>query len=51
MENNEAEQNRERRIMEHSHRFGELSDTIKCSNIHIIGEEEEKGRQKIYLRK
>ena len=44
MENNEAEQQRERTIMDHENRLREISDSIKCNNIHIIGvPEEEKG--------
>ena len=54
MENNEAEQKTER-IMEHESRLKELSDSIKCNNICIVGipeeEEEDKREQKIYLRK
>ena len=51
MENNEAEQKRERRIMEHKNRLGELSDSIICNNIHILGipeEEREKGAEHFF---
>ena len=41
METKEAEQKRERIIMEHENRFRELSDSIKYNNIHIIGVLEE----------
>ena len=41
MENNEAEQKRERKIMNHKSRLRELSDSIKHNNIHIIGVPEE----------
>ena len=37
MESNEAEQKRERRIMQNENRLRELNDSIKCNNIHIIG--------------
>ena len=45
MENNEVEPSREI-IMEKEHRLGELSDSVKHNNIHIIEvpEEEEKKR-------
>ena len=45
MENNVADK-RERKIMQHENSFRELSDSIKCNNIHIIGgqEEEERGK-------
>ena len=48
MENNEAEQRKER-IMGHENRLRELSDSIKCNNIHIIGisEKEEKGTENL----
>ena len=49
MENNETEQKRQRRIMEHKNRLRELSDSIKRYNICIIGvpeEEERKGYRK-----
>ena len=54
MDNNEAEQNRERQIMQHENRLRKLSDSTKCINIHTIGmpEEEERERgKKIYLKK
>ena len=37
MLNNQAERKREKRIMENDKRLGELSDSIKCNNIRIIG--------------
>ena len=37
MENNEAGKKRERKIMDHKYRLRELSDSIKCTNIQIIG--------------
>ena len=37
MESNEAEQMRERRIMQHENRLRELSDSFKYNNICIIG--------------
>ncbi|KAF0879674.1 LORF1 protein, partial [Crocuta crocuta] len=40
MENNEAEQKRERRIMQHEDRLRDLNDPIRC-NIHCIGVSEE----------
>ena len=47
MESTEAEEGRERRIMQNETRPRGLSDSIKCSNIHVIGipieEEREKG--------
>ena len=51
MENNEDEQKRERRTMEHEKRLRELSDSIKCKNIHIIGvpeEERKKGAENLF---
>ena len=50
MENNEAEQKRERRIMQHENRLKELSKSIKCNNILIIKipeEEREKGAENL----
>ena len=51
MENDEAKK-REKNILDHKERIRELSDSMKCNNIHIIGvpEEERKG-QKVYLNK
>ena len=37
MGNDEAEKNRERKIIDHKCRFRELSDFVKHNNIHIIG--------------
>jgi len=53
MEDNEAEQKRERRIMQNKNRLKELTDSIKYNNIHIIGvlEEERERGQKIYLKR
>ena len=48
MESNQAEQKREKRIMQNENRVRELSDSIKHDNVHITGvPEEEKRRQKI----
>ena len=46
MQSNQAEQKREKRIMQNEIRLRELSDFIKHSNICIIGvpEEEERGK-------
>jgi len=46
MESNEAEQRREKRIMQHETRLRELSDPIKHNNTHIIGVPEEEKREK-----
>ena len=51
MKYNEAEQKRERRTMEHKTRYGELNDSMKRSNIHVIGvpeEEREKGAENVF---
>ena len=37
---------REKRFMQHENRYKELSDTIKCNNIHVIAVQEEEKRQK-----
>ena len=52
MENDEAEKKRVRKILDHKGRIRELSDSMKCNNIRIIGvpEEERKGL-KVYLNK
>ena len=42
-----------RRLIDHKYRTRDISDSIKCSNIHIVGvpeEEWEKG-QMVYLNK
>ena len=45
MENNEAEKKKERKILDHKCRLGELSNSLKHNNIRIIRvPEEEKGR-------
>ena len=46
VENNEDEQKRERKIIEHNNRHGEISDSIKCNNIHITLVPEEIEREK-----
>ena len=55
MENNEAEQRREGRMMYHEHTLRELNDSIKHNTSHItrvsVEEEREKRREKGYLRK
>ena len=53
-ESNQAEQKREKRIMQNENRPKELNDSIRPNNIHIIGvqeEEETEREQKIYLKK
>jgi len=45
VENNEAEQKRERKILDHKSRLRELSDSIKHNNIHLIGVPEEEKRE------
>ena len=44
MESNEPE-HREERIVQHKNRIKELSDSIKCNNVCIIGAPEEKERK------
>jgi len=53
MENNKAEQKKGRRIREHENRLREFSDSIKCTNIRVIGipEEARERGQKTYLKK
>ena len=41
MENDEAESKRERKLLDIEGWFRELSDSIKCNNIHNIGIPEE----------
>ena len=36
MESNRVEEKIEKRIMQNENRFRELSDPVKCNNIHII---------------
>ena len=47
IENNEATQMRERKIMDHESRFRELTDSMKHNNIHIIGLPEEEEKEKV----
>ena len=47
MESNEAKEGRERRIMQNETRPRELSDSIKCNNIHVIGVPVEEERKKV----
>ena len=46
MENNEAEKKRERKIMDHEVGLRELSDVLKCNNIHFMGVPEDAKREK-----
>ena len=46
MENNEAEKKRERKVMDHEGRLGELSNSLKYNNIHIKEVPEDEERQK-----
>ena len=50
---NEAEQKRQRRIMQHENTIKELSDSIKCITFILYGSQKnkEKRGQKVYLRK
>ena len=51
MESNQAEQVRQKRIVQNKNRFKEFSDSIKNNNIHIIGipkEEREEGTEKVF---
>ena len=52
MENDEVEKKRDKKILDLEGRIRELSDSMKCNNIRIIGvpEEERKGL-KVYLNK
>ena len=45
-ESNQAEQKREKRIMQNENRPKELNDSIRSNNIHIIGVPEEEEREK-----
>ena len=51
MENQEAE--KDKQLLDHKGKIQEISNTIKQNSIRIIGvpEEEEWGRQKVYLNK
>ena len=46
MENNEAEKKRETKAKEHNLRIRELSDSLKRSNIRIIGFPEDEERKR-----
>ena len=46
MENNKAENMRERKAMDHKGRLRELSNFFKCNNILIIGVPEDEEREK-----
>ena len=50
MENNQAEQKREKRIMPNKNRLKEFSDSTHCINIHIIGipEEVKRGPENLF---
>jgi len=53
MESNQAEQKREKRIMHNQNRLKKLSDSVKHSNIYIMGvpeEEREKGAGNLFER-
>ena len=47
MENNEAEKKRERKVLDHAVRFGELSNFLKCNNIHTLGVQHEKREKEV----
>ena len=55
MERKEAEEKREKQLMDYEGSPWEISDIIKQNNIRIIGvpeeEERERGGQKVYLSK
>ena len=53
VKNNEADQKRERIIMDYKNKFRELRDSIKCNNTYYrsLRSKIEKRGQKIYLRK
>ena len=53
MANEEAEKKRDKKILDHEGKIRELSDSMKCNNIHVIRvpEEEERKGQKVYLNK
>ena len=46
MKSNQAEQKKEKRNTQNENRLREISDSIKCNNIHIIGVPEEE-REKV----
>ena len=51
MENDEAENKRERKLLDHERRIGELSESMKRNNIRIIGvpeEELEEGEEGLF---
>ena len=50
MENDEGEKKRDKKILDHEGRIRELSDSMKCNNIRIIGvsEEERKGQKILF---
>ena len=53
MDNNEAEEKRERKVFDHECRLQELSNSLKHNNTYIIGvpkKEEREKWQKVYLK-
>ena len=46
-ENKEAEQKRDKQLLEHKGRIQEISDTIRWNNIRIIGIPEEEERERV----
>jgi len=50
MESNQAEQMREKRIMQSKNRLRELGDSIKCKNVNIIEipEKRKKGAENLF---
>ena len=46
MENNEAEKKRGRKILGQEGRLRELSDSIKCNNVHNVGVPEKRDRKR-----
>jgi len=47
MESNQAEQRRGKKIMQIENSLRDLSDSIKCNNIHITGIQEEEERDNV----